>query len=205
MYFGEMLEEKPLDMRQFDPMSIVKEAQEYLRTLTDERQRLVTQNFIDHARAEATGDYDALMATCSTRRQSYTAWGAGADYSAHLPQDYQSLAQHYQGLIAANIYLIHLEVEKLFAGQDELVVEGIVHQLHSGEMLAAVHGIDMEDPQGVYQLTKRTCIFFVFDEDGLGAGEHAYSNGPATRDSVEKVPTELVPPAFWHNPLTSIA
>jgi len=205
MYIGRVLDETPLDMRRFNPLNVVEVAERYLATLSDPRQRQVTLNFIEHARAEASGDYDTLMASCSRRRQSYTAWGAGADYRAHLPQSYEALEVHYRGLIAGNIYLIHFDVEKLFAAQDEIFVEGIVHQLHSGEMLTAIHGIAVDDPQAVYQLTKRTCIIFVFDEDGLGAGEHAYSNGPATIADVEKVPAELVPVQFWHNPLTALA
>lgn len=202
MYIGKILDETPLDMRQFNPLNVVEVAERYLATLTDPRLRQVTENFIMHARAEATGDYATLMASCSRKHQSYTAWGAGADYRAHLPQSYAALETHYYGLIASNTYLIHMEVEKLFAARDELAVEGIVHQLHVGEMLTAIHGIAVDDPQAVYQLTKRTCIFFVFDEDGLGAGEHAYSNGPATADDVQKVPQELVPAQFWRNPLT---
>ena len=85
--------------------------------------------------------------------------------------------------------------------EDELVIEGVVHQLYSGEMLQRVHQIETGDPQAVYQLTKKTCVFFTFDEDGKCSGEQAYASGPATADEVTKVAAELVPAQFFQNPL----
>ena len=178
MYAGQVLEEKPLDMSRFDPLNVARVA-------------------------EATGDYARLMASCSRRRQSYTAWGAGAAYAAHLPQSYAELERHYHGLIAANIYLIHVEVEKLTVGRDTLALDGIVHQLYPGELIEPLFGFAPADPGAVQQLTKRSCIFFVFDEDGKGCGEHAYSNGPTTPADLCPVPPELVPEAFRRNPLAS--
>ena len=203
MYTGQVLEEKPLDMRQFDPLNVARVAEAHLATLADPRQRQILQNFIEHAAAEATGDYARLMASCSRRRQSYTAWGAGAGYAAHLPQSYAELERHYHGLIAANIYLIHVEVEKLTVGRDTLALDGIVHQLYPGELIEPLFGFAPADPGAVQQLTKRSCIFFVFDEDGLGCGEHAYSNGPTTPADLCPVPPQLVPEAFHRNPLAS--
>lgn len=203
MYIGRTLEEKPIDMRNFNPTHVVEVARAYQQKLTNPRQRQILQNFIEHAEAEGQGLYDTLMATCSRHSQHYSAYGAGGDYSAHLPQSYAALEQHYRGLIAANVYLIHFEVEKLIVGEDELVIEGIVHQLHSGAMLKAIHNIEVDDPEAVYQLTKRTCLFFIFDQDGKGAGEEAYSNGASTAADVVKVDPALVPAAFWRNPLAA--
>ena len=42
---------------------------------------------------------------------------------------------------------------------------------------------------------------FIFDEEGLGAGEHAYSNGPLGPEHLTKLAPEEVPPAFHANPL----
>jgi hypothetical protein len=201
MYVGKTLEEKPIDMRVFNPTHVVDVARDYLATLTNPRQRQILQNFIEHAEAEGHGLYDELMATCSRHSQHYSAYGAGGDYSAHLPQCYPALETHYHGLIAANLYLIHFDVEKLIVGENELVIEGIVHQLHSGAMLRLIHNIDVDDADAVYQLTKRTCLFFIFDKDGNGAGEEAYSNGPTTAADVVKIDPKLVPAAFWKNPL----
>jgi hypothetical protein len=78
-----------------------------------------------------------------------------------------------------------------------------VHQLYPGALLEPLYGFAVDDPAGVYQLTKRTSLAFVFDEEGLGCGEHAFSNGPTTPANLSPVPRELVPAAFWQNPLRS--
>jgi hypothetical protein len=199
MYVGRILESRPLDMKDFDPMAVARVARAHLETIREPRRRQVLENFIEHAEAEASGEYERLMASCSKKRQSYTIYGAPG--GEMLPQSYAELEQHYHGLILANLYLIHLECEKLIVGDDALYVEGLVHQLYPGALVEPIFGFPVDDPSGVYQLTKRTAITFVFDEDGLGAGEHAFADGPTTPADLTKVPKEEVPQAFWENPL----
>ena len=158
----------------------------------------ILQNFIDHAQAEASGDYEGLMATCSQKEQSYATYGSrfGA------PQSYAELETHYHGLIQSNIYIIHFEVEKLVVGEDALAVEGLVHQLYPGALLGPLFGIAVDDAEAVYQVTKRTCVFFTFDEEGMGTGEQAYSDGPLTEDDIVKLAADEVPELFYNNPLS---
>lgn len=84
-------------------------------------------------------------------------------------------------------------MEKLCIGRDTLALDGIVHQLYPGALIEPLFGFAPDDPASVYQLSKRTCIWFVFDEDGKGCGEHAYSNGPTTPADLVPVAPELVP------------
>jgi hypothetical protein len=186
-------------MEQFDPMALPKLARRHLETIREPRRRQILENFIEHAEAEATGDYEALMASCSKKRQQYAVYGA----EFAQPQSYPELEQHYRGLIEANLYLIHFETEKLVVGDDVIFIEGIVHQLYPGSLIEPLYGIEIGEPDAVYQLTKRTALTFVFDEDGKGAGEHAYSVGPTVADDLSVVPTDQVPAAFYRNPLTS--
>ncbi|MAG34072.1 MAG: hypothetical protein CL908_24595 [Deltaproteobacteria bacterium] len=184
-------------MSEFDPTAVVQFARRYLETIKEPRRRQILQNFIDHAEAEALGNYDALMESCSRKQQHYASYGSrfGA------PQSYAELEEHYRGLIASNIYVIHFEPEKLIVGEDELVIEGLVHQLYPGELIEPMYGFKVDDPTAVYQATKRTCVFFVFDEEGLGAGEHSYSDGLLTADDLVKLAPEEVPEIFHSNPL----
>jgi hypothetical protein len=199
MYIGHILENKPIAMKDFDPLAAAKVARRYLETIKEPRRRQILENFIEHAEAEATGEFDPLMESCSKKEQIYAVYG-GSKFGT--PQSYEELVPHYRGLIEANIYVIHFEVEKLIAGDDALVVEGLVHQLYPGEMLKAIFEIEVDDPKAVYQATKRTCVFFVFDEEGKATGEHAYSDGGLTADDLVKVAPEEVPETFWNNPLT---
>lgn len=201
MYIGHILENKPIAMKDFDPLAAAKTARRYLETIQEPRRRQILENFIEHAEAEAVGEYDRLMESCSKKEQIYSIYG-GSKFGA--PQNYDELVPHYRGLIEANIYVIHFEIEKLIAGDDALVVEGLVHQLYPGELLTSIFEIEVDDPKAVYQATMRTCVFFVFDEDGKATGEHAYSDGDLTAGDIVKVKAEEVPEAFWSNPLTGL-
>ena len=145
MYIGRILESKPIAMSDFDTMAVVKVAREHLGTINEPRRRAILENFIDHAAAEASGDYAALMASCSKKKQEYATFGS--EFGA--PQSYEELEVHYRGLIESNIYMIHFEVEKLAVGDDVLFLEGIVHQLYPGNLLKPIFGFEVDDEAAV--------------------------------------------------------
>lgn len=203
MFIGRQLPLQHMDMRNFQPLGFVEQARKHLATLTDPRQRLVCQNFIDHAEAEMTGDYAALMASCSRKRQCYYSYGTEANIE--LPQSYEALELHYWNLIAHNFHVLQLDMEKLTVGHDTLCVEGVLHQLYPGAMVTQIFGVPVEQPEGVYQYTSRVAIFFVFDEEGLGAGEHSYAGNQATVADFQLVPPAHVPPQFYAQPLKGLS
>jgi hypothetical protein len=197
MYLGRILEERPIPMADFDTMAVSKVARAELERTEGAYRRKILENFIAHAEAEASGDYAALMASCSKQKQVYATHGS--DFPT--PQSYEELEKHYHSLIAMNIYLIHFETEKLVVGNDCVMIEGIVHQLYPGNLVEPFYGFAVDDPDAVYLASKRALVTFVFDDDGLGAGEHAYSDGPLEARNLTKLAPEEVPPAFHANPL----
>lgn len=202
MYIGHTIPERPIPFEEFDPDSLANYVRENIYpNLATERQRLICQNFIDHATAEAKGDYDALMKTCSLKHQDYRRWGQGDDGKMEgiQPSSYEELEVFYGQLVTFNLFCIHLELEKFIVGENELVLEGNVHQLYHGSMLPVAFGIEPDDEDAVYMLTIRMCLFFIFDDDGMGMGEQSYTNGDPTEESFVKVPTEYVPQRFWDN------
>ncbi len=204
MYIGHRLEEKAIDMKDWNQMNVADRATELLDKVTEPRRRQILENFIEHATAECVGDYERLMASCSQKSQRYEVYGRDIDRST-LPQSYQALEKHYYKLVEQNLYNIHTELESLSVGEDSLVLDTITHQLLSGANVLALLGIDMADPEGVYMVSRRLCIIFIFDEDGLGCGEHAYCCGPATKKHLTKIPPEQVPESFYNNPLSGKA
>lgn len=199
MIARQMAESRPLDMKGFNSRTGYEFAKRLLGSFGSARRNAIFQNYVDHVETEGRGDYAGLMATCSKKRQSYAAYFSPAGPTAGLPQSYAELEQYYHDLVASNTYLIHREVDKLIVGDDELLVDGVIHQLYPGRVLAQ-RGFALE-PTRVYQLTARVAVVFLFDEDGLGAGEHAYA--PAI-DASYYTPVEpaLVPEVFWNNPMT---
>ena len=58
-------------MAAFDPTRMARFANEQLALISEPHRHRLLINFRDHALAEAMGDYDALMATCSRKSQRY--------------------------------------------------------------------------------------------------------------------------------------
>lgn len=197
MYIGHVLDDRPIAMRDFDTLAVAKVARRHLESIHEPRRRQILRNFIEHAEAEGRGDYDALMASCSRKQQVYAVHGS--DFPA--PQSYAELERHYFNLIALNLYVIHFEVEKLVVGTDVVFVEGLVHQLYPGALIEPIFGFEVDDPGAVHQLTKRTALTFVFDDEGKGAGEHAISAGPTTAADFVAVAEDEVPAIFHAHPL----
>lgn len=201
MYIDRKLESAPMDMSKFNPANAALVANEYLKSITDPRRRQILINFRDHALAECTGDHEALMATCSKKSQRYEAYSSGDDFSSMQPQSYEALWDYYKSLIDLNMYLIHSEPEKIVVGDDEVVVEIMVHMVLSGQQAIEFFGVSEADPEVIYQAHNRTLVTFVYDEDGLGCGEHAFAgDGGMSIDLMTPIEPELVPEQFHTGP-----
>lgn len=201
MYIGTKLPVEPLDMRKFDPTHLARMANDLLGRIDSPRRRQILINFRDHALAEALGDHTALMETCSRKSQRYEVFGTGADIAAKMmPDSYEALWHHYKALIDLRMYLIHTEPEKLIVGEDCVAIEGNVHQLMTGQTAQSFFGVTGLSPDAVYQNTARICVIFIFDDEGKGAGEHSYSHGGISHDTLTLVPPELVPAQFYAPP-----
>ena len=192
-------EVKPLDMRRFNHRAGHEFALPLRGSFGLERRNAIFENYLAHVDTESRGDYGGLMATCSRRSQSYAAYFSPYAEKAGMPQSYAELERYYHDLVASNTYLIHREVDKLVVGDDELFVDGVIHQLYPGRVLVE-RGLQL-DPKTVYQLTARVGVLFMFDEDGLGCGEHAYAP-VITEVHYTTVAPDLVPKVFWNNPVT---
>lgn len=201
MYIGKTLPERPIPFNEFDPDYLANYVRDAILPKLEGRRKQICQNFVDHATAECMGAYEPLMASCSKKAQDYRRWGLGDDgkMGGLQPSSYEELEGFYAALVATNVFVIHLEPEKFIVGEDELVIEGNVHQMYPASILPIAFGIEPDDPDAVYMLTIRMALFFIFDEDGLGCGEQSYTNGDPTEASFVKVPHEYVPQRFWDN------
>lgn len=201
MYVGRILEEKHIEMEDFDQLSIGKAARAELEKIKEPHRRKILENFIEHAEAETTGDYEALIASCSSKRQQYAVYGCSQFQKDIQPQDVEGMKEFYHMLVASNVYIIHADIEKLIVGDDSIYVEFIIHQLYPGEIIPAAFGFEFGEEGEVYQLTQRVATVFVFDEDGKGCGEHSWTDGETRPDQLRKEDPRKVPEQFWNNPI----
>ncbi|MGI9286183.1 MAG: hypothetical protein ACR2P1_12415 [Pseudomonadales bacterium] len=199
MYINEKLSETPIPMSQFNIINVACIANDLLATINDPRRRQILINFRDHALAECHGDTKALLATCSQKCQRYETFGAGDEFSDMQPQNYEQLCAYYGALVDMNQYIIHFDCEKLIVGDDELVIEGIVHQLLDGKFCRELHGVLGLEDNSVYQSSIRVLTIFVFDENGLGCGEQSYSTSLKAKHLTLVKPDE-VPERYFSGP-----
>ena len=194
---------KPMaDFSRFDPTAAARVANEHLKTISDPRRRKILINFRDHALAECMGDYDALMATCSQKAQNYIVHSSTRnEFTDNQPQSYEELLPHYKALIDFNMYVIHTELKKLTVGDDELFIDVSHHQIIPGNVAVDLYGIKEANRDAVYEMFARLWVVFVFDEDGMGAGEHSYS-GTTTIDNLRELSPEEIPEQFNRGPAT---
>ncbi len=197
MYRTQAYEEKPIDMKDFDQWAQVNTLRQVRETIKDERRRKILDNAIEHAIAEATGNYEALMASCSRKRQSYMFWGAEPGSLQHpVKSSYEELEKFYGGVIASGAWRIHFDVDKVVVGDDEIVMDGVMHQLYPAALINAMMPFKVDPKHSAYQMTKRMAVTFMFDEDGISCGEHSYTNGPLVAGDFSPISEEYASKIF---------
>lgn len=189
-----------MDMENFDGANAARVTNEHLKTITDPRRRKILINLRDHALAESMGDYEALMATCSRKTQNYVVHATSKnDFVEFLPQNYEELELFYKGLIDLNMYVFHSEMKKLVVGDDEILLDVSYHQIISGENAVNLYGIKEADLDSTYEVFSRIWLIFIFDEDGMGCGEHSYSGG-TTIENLRKLEDDEIPQEYKRGP-----
>ncbi|MFZ5601796.1 MAG: hypothetical protein ACOY7J_05025 [Pseudomonadota bacterium] len=202
MWVGRILPERHIDMKDFNQRAIAETAREVLKTIKEPQRRAILENFIEHAESECTGDYDRLIASCSSKSQTYAVYGASEAIAEMQPKTVEEMKDFYRVLVESNVYMIHGEVEKLIVGDHDLYVEIILHQLYPGEVLPMAFGVEFGEEGEVWQLTQRVATVFCFDDENKGCAEHSWTDGPTKPEWLRKEDPRTVPAQFWNNPVT---
>ncbi|NPU90487.1 MAG: hypothetical protein HPY82_01110 [Gammaproteobacteria bacterium] len=202
MWVGRILPERHIDMKDFNQRAISDTAREVLKTIKEPQRRAILENFIEHAESECTGDYDRLIASCSSKSQTYAVYGASEAIAEMQPKSVEEMKDFYRVLVESNVYMIHGEIEKLIVGDHDLYVEIILHQLYPGEVLPMAFGVEFGEEGEVWQLTQRVATVFCFDDENKGCAEHSWTDGPTKPEWLRKEDPRSVPAQFWNNPVT---
>lgn len=202
MWVGRILPERHIDMKDFNQRAISETAREVLKTIKEPQRRAILENFIEHAESECTGDYDRLIASCSSKSQTYAVYGASEAIAEMQPKSVEEMKDFYRVLVESNVYMIHGEIEKLIVGDHDLYVEIILHQLYPGEVLPMAFGVEFGEEGEVWQLTQRVATVFCFDDENKGCAEHSWTDGPTKPEWLRKEDPRTVPAQFWNNPVT---
>jgi hypothetical protein len=125
---------------------------------------------LQHMKAEALMDMDALMATVSPRAHYHM---YSADPDAPNPQGKAGVQEFYERFAASGAGKLHQDIDRLVVDRDCILTEGVMRMAYPGRTLAAM-GIEVDDVTADYLFETRMAIVWPIDEDGLFVGEDAY-------------------------------
>jgi hypothetical protein len=173
----------------FDPSITWEQLEERLERTTSPRQRRMLQTVIDHAKAEAAGSVDGLMATlCADPR--YHFWSRGQDWG---PKGRAAVRGFYENFVAGGEGFFESRKSRIVVDDDTVVTETEMRQLVPGAV-AAQRGYAIPDPDGHYLVFARTVILWPFNEAGELLGEDSY--GSSDTSVFEQIPDEELPSGY---------
>jgi hypothetical protein len=166
-----------------------RQLEERLARTTNPRHRAMLQTVIDHAKAEARGDVDGLMATLSDDPQ-YHFWSGGRDWGPKGPQGVRAF---YEDFVASGAGFFESYKPRIVVDDENVVTESEMRGIVPG-VVARARGCDIDDVDGHYLVTARTVIFWPFNEAGELIGEDSY--GSSDVSDCRRVPDDELPAAY---------
>ncbi len=176
-------------MLAFDVSITWRDLEKRLERTTSPRQRHMLQTVIDHAKAEAAGSVDGLMATLSSDPR-YHFWSGGQDWG---PKGHAAVRGYYESFVAAGEGFFESHKSRIVVDDDAVVTETALRQLVPGAV-ASKRGYAVPDVTGHYLVFARTVILWPFNEAGELVGEDSY--GSSDTSVFQQVPDEELPPEY---------
>jgi hypothetical protein len=175
-------------MIDFDQAVSWRQVEERLARTENPRHRKMLQTVIDHARAEAVGDVDGLMATLGPDPQ-YHFWSGGKDWG---PKGAAGVRRFYEEFVASKAGFFESFKERIVVDDDTVITEGTIRGIVPGTV-ARARGYDV-DVDGHYMVVSRVIIAWPFDEECRLMGEDSY--GSSDTSICERIAEEDLPPAY---------
>jgi hypothetical protein len=123
-----------------------KKVEQRLAIETDPVLRRNLEMLLQHMKAEAVLDMEALMATVSERAHYHSYTG---DPDAPSPEGKAAVQQFYENFAASGAGKLHLDIDRLVVDRDCILTEGIMRMAYPGRTLEAM-GIALDDPGADY-------------------------------------------------------
>jgi hypothetical protein len=143
-----------------------------LATETDPVLRRNLETLLQHMKAEASLDMEALMATVSDHAHYHT-------YTDNPGPEHVGKAavqEFYERFAASGAHKLHHDLDRLVVDRECILTEGVMRMAYPGRTLEAM-GIAVDDPDADYLYETRMAIVWPIDGDGLFIGEDAYVEG----------------------------
>ena len=115
---------------EFDQGISWRNLEERLARTDNPRHRQMLQTVIDHAKAEANGDVDGLMATLCDDPQ-YHFWSGGNDWG---PKGKEAVRAYYEDFVASGAGFFESYKTRIVVDDDNVVTESVMRQLVPGRV-----------------------------------------------------------------------
>jgi hypothetical protein len=171
---------------EIDPSVTWRDLEARLATTTNPRHRQMLQVVIDHGKAEAVGDVDALVGSLSADPE-YRFWSQGRDVG---PKGRAEIRSFYDDFVASGAGFFESRKIRIVVDDDTIVTENAMRGIVSGH-LARARGYAIDDLDGHYFVTNRTVILWVFDESCALVGEDSYASTDVS--DIQRVPDDQLP------------
>jgi len=157
-------------MIEFDQAVGWQALEERLAETESPRQRTLLQCVIDHAKAEAVGDVDGLMATLVAEPR-YHFWSARGDTG---PKGAAGVRKYYEDYIKGGGAILVSRKDRIAVDDRTIIHEGVISTLASWQ-IAKARGYTIPEEKGHYLLRMRSVILWSFDDAGRAYGEDSYT------------------------------
>lgn len=167
--------------------------EERIGRTTNPRHLMMLKRLLDHARGEAAGDLEKVMATLS-ENPVYHTWGAPEVMS---PSGRDNVRNFYTNVVlAGGIHYFEFDMDRLVVDDDTIVTEGVFRMMFWGRD-AVKAGYPAGNPDAFYILKTRMLVAWPFDSQGYIVGEDTYNGliGDGS-DSFVEIAVADVPPDF---------
>ncbi|MEX1006387.1 MAG: nuclear transport factor 2 family protein [Acidimicrobiia bacterium] len=160
-----------------------------LEATANPRHRQMLQVVIDHGKAEAVGDVEALIASLSADPQ-YRFWSQGRDVG---PKGRDAIRAFYDDFVASGSGFFESRKLRIVVDDDTIVTENAMRAIVPGAV-ARARGYAIDDLEGHYLVANRTVILWVFDESCALVGEDSYASSDIT--DIQRVPDDELPDEY---------
>ena len=133
------------------------------------RHRAMLECVIKHGRAEAEGDFAAVLATLDAN-PAYHFWSEGRDVG---PKGMTAVVEFYKVLLGTGCSYLESPKDRVVVDDDNVVTEMRVRQILPGRA-ARANGYEIDDEEAFYLISFRAVILWPFSQAGKLIGEDSY-------------------------------
>lgn len=160
-------------MKVFNPVDVCTTPDEMLKQTDNPRHRAMIKNYRRHAMLEVAGRWQEILGPgMLVEHPVYRVFEGGRSL---LLDGREQVAGFYEAFAASGATVFGPLHEQMFVSDSGLALESYFGNHLRGHQLLAM-GVEVDDPEGYYQLERWIGSFWPYDENCLLIGEHIYEN-----------------------------